>query len=66
MRGGSSALAYSRWKSSHQSARENDDAREADKPQEVLDVPLVARHETPEVLQPGEEPLNLPPTAVAA
>ena len=42
------------------------DAAEADHGEEVLDVVLPAGDEAAEVVQPGEEPLDLPASPVAA
>ena len=41
-------------------------AREVQHPQEVVDVVFPAGDETAEVMEPGEEPLDLPSTFVAA
>jgi len=47
-------------------SKQDDDASEMDKAEEVLRVSLVSDDESAEVVEPGEEPLHLPTSLVAA
>src|ERR671914_1274641 len=46
--------------------KQNNDASESDKTQEVVSMMLIAYHQAAKVTQPGEQPLHLPPPFVAA
>lgn len=47
-------------------SEQNKHATEVDETQEICDVILVSHHQSAEVVQPGEEPFNLPASTIAS